>query len=58
METNASHAEIIISDKFIKQMKIVRNHERNSFSIDPTLVESVESINSDLLDVDDRRLAN
>jgi hypothetical protein len=26
-----------------------------SFSIDPTLVESVESINSDLLEVDDRR---
>ena len=44
----------MLSNRFIKQVRIAQ-HQGGSFSIDPTLVESVESINSDLIDVDDRR---
>jgi len=55
LDSKTSRAEIVLSNRFIKQMRIAQNREGNSFSIDPTLVESGDSINSDLIEVDDRR---
>jgi hypothetical protein len=58
LDSKTSRAEIVLSNRFIKQMRIAQPQRGNSFSIDPTLVDSVDSINSDLIEVDDRRVTN